>query len=1244
VCPSGCAVEREGLLEAVEQAADGIVITDASGKIEYVNPAFTALTGYSGDEAVGQNPRLLKSGRHSAAFYKELWSTILSGRVWHGEVINRRKDGTFYDEEMRIAPVLDSKGATTGYIAIKHDATEQRAAKNAQAFLAAIMECSEDATMATDLEGLIRAWNRGAEAVFGYSAEEVIGKHVCMLIAPERMDDLTCFIGQQAQGITVSQYESVCLRKNGSRIHASVTGSPIKNAAGEVVAMSAALRDTSERWKAEQRLRESEERFRTVADSSPSLMWVTGAGGKVEFVNRALREFSGIGCEEVSGRSWQMLIHPDDAPACNTAFQRALSEHTHFCAEARFRRADGQWRLLASKAEPRLSSSGEYIGHVGLSSDITERRQAEQQLQGSEEQFRAVFEHAPSGIFVTGMDGRFTQVNAAYCRMVGYSEQELLRRHWSELTHPDDMESSLRTKGKISRNLGGWEEADKRHIHRNGYTVWVHIKLAVLLDPGGAPLCHLVHAEDITDRRHAERVLRDSREFAQSTIDALSSHICVLDETGTIIAVNRAWKDFGEANRPVGCGDAVDPQAWRTCVGEGASYLGVCRGSNGEEASEAAKFGDGIQAVLTREREQFSMEYPCHSPEAQRWFLGRVTRFSSNGLPRVAVEHINITERKQAEQSLQFQHSLIRAIHEVLLDGILVVTEDNHIASHNNRFKEVWQFPQLEITENMPDSFVGDRHPVVLSAVLERVRDPETFVKRIRELYGDPAASDHCEIELRDGRTIERYSTSLGSESGGHLRRAWFFRDITERKRAVEALQASEEKFRQLAENVREVFFTISATGAELLYVSPAAKEVWGVPLEALSRNPMSWMDAIHRDDQAEARSLAARQLRGEVVANEFLIETPDGKEKWICSRTSPVRDQAGELVRIVGIAEEITERKRYEMELIHARKGADAANEAKSEFLANMSHEIRTPMNGVIGMTELLLDTDLTAEQRRYAETVRVSGESLMRVIDDILDFSKIEVKKLELEAVDFELQGLLESLAAALAAQAQGKGIQLLCITDPAVPAMLRGDPGRLHQILTNLAGNAIKFTEKGEVALRVALEEEGESDCVLRFSVRDMGIGIPEDKLGLLFNKFSQVEVSTTRKYGGTGLGLAISKQLVEMMDGRIGVTSHEGKGSEFWFTVRLGRSQELDSQAERRRPESQIAEGLYGRVLIAEDNSTNWEVAVGMLQRFGLRADAVSDGAENVKGGVKPAAVLNGRGTQTAISGRAISVLC
>jgi PAS domain S-box-containing protein len=358
VSGAAVAVAHAGLVAAVEQAADGIVITDAAGTIQYVNPAFTALTGYRLEEVVGRNPRLLKSGRHSPAYYQELWSILLSGKVWHGEITNQRKDGSLYDEEMRIAPVLDAAGATTGYIAIKHDVTEQRARESAQAFLAAIVEHSEDVIISATSAGVILTWNHGAEEIFGFTAQQAIGQNVSLFTPPDRMPRMMQCIDRISSGEALRNYEGISRRADGRRIHVTVSGFPIRDKNGMVVAAAAVLRDSTERDQSEQRLRESEERFRTMANGCPSMMWVTDASGEVEFVNRAYRKFFGTTREEVQGLQRQQLFHPDDAPAYIAVFERAVREHQPFDAEARARRADGSWRLLGSRAEPRFSSGG----------------------------------------------------------------------------------------------------------------------------------------------------------------------------------------------------------------------------------------------------------------------------------------------------------------------------------------------------------------------------------------------------------------------------------------------------------------------------------------------------------------------------------------------------------------------------------------------------------------------------------------------------------------------------------------------------------------------------------------------------------------------------------------------------------------------------------------------------------------------------------------------------------------------
>ena len=431
--------------------------------------------------------------------------------------------------------------------------------------------------------------------------------------------------------------------------------------------------------------------------------------------------------------------------------------------------------------------------------------------------------------------------------------------------------------------------------------------------------------------------------------------------------------------------------------------------------------------------------------------------------------------------------------------------------------------------------------------------------------------------------------------------------DITERKTAEERVRQSEERFRSMIENIRDyAIFMLDADGHVITW-NGGAERIRGYSSEEILGMHFSCFYPPEEIEQGKPQQILKTALAEGLCEDEGWRLRKDGSKFWANIVTTPVRKPEGEILGFSQVTRDLSRRRKAEEELRLAKDQADAANQAKSDFLANISHEIRTPMTGVIGMAGLLMDTELSSKQKEYCEIIRRSGDALLTVINEVLDFSKVESGKLELEIIDFDLRTAVEEVTDLFAKQADDKGVELINLVDYDVPVGVQGDPGRIRQILSNLVSNSLKFTAKGEVVVRVSVAEETSDYANLRFSVTDTGIGIPKEKIGKLFNSFTQVDASTTRKYGGTGLGLAICKKFIELMGGEIGVESEPNQGSTFWFALQLGKQRQHAREAVK--PRSTVR-GL--RVLIVEGNPTVKSVLEHYLSASGVATEHVKNG--------------------------------
>ena len=1556
-------VEQQVRLQAaaLEEAALGIVITDRYHTILWVNPAFTALSGYTLEEVVGKTPRLLYSGKHDEAFYRAIRETLQTGRVWRGEIINRRKDGTFYDEEMTIKPVCLPSGEITHYVSTGQDISARKQAEQTRAQLAAIVESSRDAITSITPQGILTSWNRGAEVLYTYRAEEVLGKHVSLLAPPDRLDELHQMVEQVRQGRTITNFETVRVGKGGRRIPVALSMAPLKNARGEVVGSSAIARDVTARLEAEAALRQSEEKYRSIVCNIPDVVWTIDSRGHIVFITPNIEGLSGYTAEEFHAGGLEFffqMVHPDEVQELKAAMEAAFRGRQPREVDYRTRHKDGRWIWVRSRAVSAYESDGvQYL--QGLVSDITERKAAEQALQESQSRLQAIVDSVQTGIVIidpethrivdanrvaleligaprdqvvgaechkficpaergrcpvsdlgqqvdnsertlltvsgekraiiktvvhvvmggrqhllesfvditarkraeeefallkhsidvhydsaywTDVDNRIIYVNDAGCKDLGYKREELLgktvldvspkasaeglkgiweilrtrgfysieavhrRKDESEfpveivityvhfggkefactfardITERRNFEARLRLQsaaleaadnaivitdreGKIlwvnpgfsrltghppqeaigqSHHLLGsgnhstdfykglWDTLQAGNVwhgeltnrRKNGVSFEEEITITPVRDEAGAVTHFIAIKQDITERKSAEKALRMSEQFNREVIANAQEGVVVYDREFRYQVWNRFMEELTgvPASETLGkvatdlfphlreqrvdgfmqralAGEVVQTpdmpfrvpttgrSGWTSSAysphygvgGEILGVIGIISDITERKRVEAALrdseqryrefIARSLEAVwrielahpipvdlpekeLVEQILQLGYMAECNDALARQLGFGkaedvigkRLTEWIPGGEQERLSAFFSAVKGKFQTRTIQFkiigptgnpQH-LLRTEMPVVQDGMLVrawgitrdITElrqaEEALKASEERYRSLFENATVGIYRTTPAGRI-----VLANRALVKMlgyQNTDEMASRNLEAQGfEPAypRQRFHDLMARDGQVegletvwtrrdgsaifVRESAHAIRGEGNQILYYDGIVEDITERKLAEEMLQESEERFRQLAENVEEVLLLFDPHVNKVFYVSPAYEKVWGRSCESLYESPRSFLAAIHPDDRPViAASLEVpNRSRGEW---EYRVVRPNRTVRWVWDRAFPIRDAEGKVVRIAELVQDITERKQVEVATHRAMEAAEDANRAKSEFLANMSHELRTPMNAVIGMTELALATDLDAEQRHYLELVESSANSLLDLINHILDFSKIEAGKLELEATPFNLTSVMEDALRPLAPPAYRKGLEMAIALEPSIPSPLLGDPVRLKQILVNLVENAIKFTERGEVVVRAWVESPAEKDVTLNITVADTGVGIPLDKTELIFDAFTQVDGSSTRRFEGAGLGLAICSELVRMMGGSIWVDSGPGRGSTFHVSLRLGLS------AGAAAPHGDDA-NLFLRgvpVLIVDDHPATREIVADMLRHRGMVPTVATDG--------------------------------
>jgi PAS domain S-box-containing protein len=930
----------------------------------------------------------------------------------------------------------------------------------------------------------------------------------------------------------------------------------------------------------------SEARFRAVFAAAPEAVLVIDPETReILDANPFVTGWLGYSPEELIGTKIEKIQEQkiEDIAAGKTQGGRNgkfMAAHGH----GRFRKKDGTL-VDVETTEARLIYQDK-IRRLLFIRDITDRLQAEAALRDMTIMQQAILDSANYTIISTTPEGVITTFNAAAQRLLGYTAEEVVGRLTPEVIH--DPEEVAHRAQELTQELGfpvapGFEvfvakarrgepdENEWTYIRKDGTRFPVLLSVTALRDSQNNLTGFLGIGSDITARKRAEEENLHLASIVESSNDAIIG--MTLD--GTITSWNQGAESIYGYTAHEMLGRQISLLTPPDRAGELSEIL-----DNIEQGQRVSH----LETVRLRKDGQLIDISLTISPIKDT--AGRIIGISS--IVR------DITRQKQAEAELR---KLSRAVQQSPATVVITDAQGN-IEYVNPKFTQVTGYSFEEA--------IGQNPRILKSG--------ETTPEEYKELWDTITSGREWRGQFhnkkRNGELCwESASISPIKDADGVITH------FVAVKEDITAMKEAQDELAKLSLVASKTDNTVIITDKDGLieWVNDGFTRMTGYTLpEVVGKKPGPILQGPLSDPETITR-IGAYLRKEEPFTEEILNYNKSGRPCWVSMDITPIRNERGEVVRFISIQRDITQRKETEEALRQAKEAADAANRAKTEFLASMSHEIRTPMNAIIGMAELLEETPLNQEQRKFVDVFHSAGENLLNIINDILDLSKVEAGQITLENIDFDLGEMMEKVCEVMALRAHEKGIELACRLMPEVPALLVGDPGRLRQVLTNLMGNAIKFTERGEVVLEVGLAgpdqapEAESAQITLLFSIKDTGIGIPPEKMGYIFEKFTQADNSTARRYGGTGLGLAISKQLVELMGGRIKVESRPGQGSTFSFTLPLAK-QPVPKEAQI-VPISDL-KGL--KILIVDDNATNRLILREVLTSWEAVVTEAADG--------------------------------